>query len=134
MTTVWGPADVAASLVAYLRARGFKAATRVPATRSPGMVRVTRTGGGPANPAQDEAHVLIEVWESSQGKAFDLARSIWALIAVIEDGDQGALPGLITYHVEPSFPVQLPDEQAPDLDRHQFTVTALVAFEEVNVP
>lgn len=134
MSTIWGPADVTASLVAYYRGRGYNARTRVPIERAPGMIRVTRTGGGPVNEAQDEARMLVEVWESTQAKAFDLARDLWALLAVIDEGDQDALPGLTTYLVVPDFPVQYPDDLAPDLDRHQFTVTARVAFEEVNVP
>ena len=87
-----------------------------------------------ANEAQDEARILVEVWEKDQPTAFGFARDLWALLAVIDEGDQDALPGLITYLVVPDFPVQYPDDHAPDLDRHQFTVTARVAFEEVNVP
>ncbi len=134
MGTVWGPADVAASLVAYYQARGVPARTRVPVKRTPGMVRVTRTGGGPVNEAQDEARLLVEVWEKDQASAFDLARSLWALLAVVDEGKQDAIPGLTTYLIVPDFPVQLPDEYAPELDRHQFTVTARVAFEEVSIP
>ena len=77
---------------------------------------------------------MIEVWESSQPAAFDLARSLWAMLAVIDEGDQEAIPGLITYSIVPDFPVQLPDEFSPELDRAQFTVTARVAFEEVSIP
>lgn len=134
MNAVRGPADVAAGVVAYLHDRGVDARTRVPTKRVPGMVRVTRTGGGPANEAQDEALLLIEVWEKDQESAFDLARALWAMLAVIEEGDQSAIPGLTTYYIAPNFPVQLPDDLAPELDRHQFTVTARVAFEEVSVP
>lgn len=132
--TIWGPADVTAALIGFFRARGIEARSRVPLERAPGMVRVTRVGGGPANAAQDEAHLVIEVWESSQPAAFDLARSLWAMLAVIDEGDQEAIPGLITYSIVPDFPVQLPDEFSPELDRAQFTVTARVAFEEVSIP
>lgn len=134
MATVWGPADVTAGLIKYFNDHGFPARSRVPTQRKPGMIRVTRMGGGPANAAQDEARMLVEVWEATQGGAFDRARELWALLAVIDEGDQKAIPGLITYYIAPDFPVQLPDDYAPELDRHQFTVTARVAFEEVEVP
>lgn len=97
------------------------------------MVRVSRTGGAVANPRQDEAEVLIECWAVSQAESFDLSRSLWALIASVEDQD--AIPGIITHHVAPSSsPLQFPDDNAPDMERHQFTITMRVALEETEVP
>lgn len=133
MSTFYAPPDVVAALVAFLRSHGFNATTRVPTTRQPGMVRVSRTGGFPRSLVQDEAEVLIECWHTSQDASFDLARSIWVLIAAIEE--QETIPGLTTHRIEPtSSLLQFPDEQAPDMDRHQLTCRLLVAMDEIEVP
>lgn len=133
MITHYAPPDVVAALVGYLRGYGFDAATKVPAEREPGMVRVSRVGGAPRSLVQDEAEILIECWHTDQGESFDLARAIWVLIASIED--QEAIPGLVTHHIEPtSSLLQFPDEQAPDMDRHQLTCRLLVAMDEIEVP
>ncbi len=132
MATVWGPADVAAAVIAFLRGFGFPAASRVPLTRSPGMVRVQRVGGGPDNESQDVARVLIECWHSSQPESFDYARSLYAAMESVQN--QEDIPGLLTYTIETGFPVQYPDDLAPELDRHQFEVTLRIAMEEVEIP
>ncbi|RTE50391.1 hypothetical protein [Actinobaculum sp. 352] len=133
MAEIYGPADVVAGLVGFLRGHGINAATRVPLERAPGMVRVSRQGGGPVNELQDQAVMLVEVWAEDQPAAFDLARKIWGLVAAVSVNDQGAFPGLVTYRASPNIPVQYPDEYAPELDRHQLTVDMLVRFEPMEV-
>lgn len=132
MTTVWGPADVVAAVIAFLRGFGFPARSRVPIERAPGMVRVQRVGGGPDNESQDVARVLIECWHSTQPESFDYARSLYAAMESVQN--QEDIPGLLTYTIDTGFPVQYPDELAPDLDRHQFEVSLRVAMEEVKIP
>lgn len=133
MSTFYAPPDVVAALVAFLRSHGFDAATKVPKVREAGMVRVSRTGGFPRSLVQDEAEILIECWHTDQGASFDLARSIWVLIAAIEE--QETIPGLTTHHIEPtSSLLQFPDDLAPDMDRHQLTCRLLVAMDEIEVP
>lgn len=141
MTEIYGPPDVVAGMVAFLRGKGVDARTRVPVTRidgrampnpAAGMVRVTRTGGVPENLYQDQPRILIECWAQDQPRSFDLCRRLWALVASIDDQD--ALPGLVTHHIAPeSMPVQYPDPDAPELDRHQFTVEAHVRMEPMEV-
>lgn len=130
---IYGPADVVAGVINFLRARQVQAASRVPLERRPGMVRVNRVGGQPVNAYQDEAIILIEVWEASHEDAFDLARTIWGMIAAVSVDDQDAFPGLVTYKAVPDMPVQLPDEYSPELDRHQLTVTMNVRMEPMEV-
>lgn len=133
MVAVLGPPDVVASVIAFLRDRGFDARSRVPIKREPGMVRVQRVGGVPEGAYQDQPRVLIECWHSTQGDAFDLARSIWGLFAAADRTVD--LPGLIVHKIGPStMPVQYPDDYAPDLDRHQFEIEAHVRMEKMEVP
>ena len=42
---IYGPPDVVAGVLAFFRARGVDARSRVPTERKPGMVRVSRVGG-----------------------------------------------------------------------------------------
>lgn len=133
MSEIYGPADVVAGVIGFLRARGINAASRVPRERVPGMVRVTRIGGQPRSMYQDDARVLLEVWHASHGEAFDLARSIWAMLAAVSEDDQAAFPGLVTYRAAPDIPVQHPDEYAPELDRHQMVLKMLVRMEPIKV-
>lgn len=131
--TVYAPPDVVAGLVGFLRKRGVNARTRVPLDRAPGLVRVTRTGGGPINPSQDDAQLLIEVWEADQAACFDLARTIWGMLALVSRDDQDAFPGLICYEAVPSVPIQYPDPDAPRLDRHQLTVRMICRLEQITI-
>lgn len=142
MTVVRCPPNVVAGVIAYLRARDFDARTRVPTRRIDGravpdpgaeMIRVTRVGGEPDNPAQDTARILIEVWAQDQPASFRLARRLWAIIAAIDDQD--ALPGMVAHHVAPAtMPLQFPDDNARDLERHQFEIEMRVRMEEMEVP
>lgn len=132
MTEVYGPPNVVAGLVAFYKAHDVPAATRVPAKRTPGMVRVSRIGGFPENRFQDHPRLLVEVWEKDQETSFLTARRLWALVAAIED--QEALPGLITHKIMPvTMPRQFQDDDALDLDRHQFEIDAYVAMEPLEV-
>lgn len=129
---IYAPPDVVAGVLAFFRARGVDARTRVPTTRAPGMVRVSRVGGVAENLYQDRPRVLVEVWEADQPASFDLCRSLWGLIAAIDSQD--ALPGLVTHHIEPAtMPLQFPDDLAPDMDRHQFEIEAHVRMESMEV-
>lgn len=133
MSEIYGPADVVAGMVGFLRGRGIPASTRVPNQRIPGMVRVTRIGGQPLSLYQDDARLLIEIWESTHELAFDLARRIWGMLAAVSEDDQSAFPGLVTYRAAPDIPVQHPDEYSPELDRHQMTVRMLVRMQPMEV-
>lgn len=130
---MYAPPDVVAGMIALLRGHGFDARSRVPVKRAAGMVRVSRTGGTPQNMVQDLAEVLIEVWDTDQGKSFDRARSIWVLIASLTE--QEDVPGLTTHRIEPSSSIlQYPDDLAPEMERHQITCRLWVAMEPVEVP
>lgn len=132
MAEIFGPPDVVAGVVAFLRERGVAARTRVPVRREPGMVRVQRIGGQAANMYQDRPRVLVEVWDVDQPKSFTLCRSLWGMVAAIDSQD--ALPGLVTHHIEPAtMPMQFPDDLAPDMDRHQFEIEAHVRMEPMEV-
>lgn len=132
MAEIYGPPDVVAGVVAFFRARGLDARTRVPTTRTPGMIRVQRVGGQMVNLYQDRPRVLVEVWEKDQPASFASCRALWGLIGVIDTQD--ALPGLVTHHIEPAtMPLQFPDDLAPDMDRHQFEIEAHVRMEPMDV-
>lgn len=138
MAQIYGPPNVVAGLVAFYRSHGVAAATRVPTKRKPGMVRVSRIGGFPENRLQDHPRLLVEVWEgdsesaTAQEASFNTARYLWGLIGAIEDQD--ALPGIVTHHIEPAtMPSQFQDDDAPELDRHQFEIDAYVRMEPMEV-
>ena len=132
MAEIYGPPDVVAGVIGFLRTHGVDARTRVPTQRAPGMVRVTRVGGEPKNLYQDRPRVLVEVWETDQPASFQACRSLWGLIAAIESQD--ALPGLVLHHIEPAtMPLQFPDDLAPDMDRHKFEIEAHVRMEPMEV-
>ena len=129
---IYGPPDVVAGVIGFLSARGVDARTRVPVQRVAGMVRVSRVGGEPENLYQDRPRILVEVWDVDQPSSFDRCRSIWGLIAAIDSQD--ALPGLVTHHIAPAtMPLQFPDDNAPDMDRHQFEIEAHVRMEPMEV-
>lgn len=132
MAEIYGPPDVVAGVIAFLRGHGVDARTRVPTRRAPGMVRVTRVGGLPENLYQDRPRVLVEVWDADQPESFAQCRRLWGLIAAIDSQD--ALPGLVTHHIAPeTMPMQFPDDLAPDMDRHQFEIEAYVRMEPMEV-
>lgn len=129
---IYGPPDVVAGVVAFFKARGVDARTRVPTKREARMVRVSRVGGQPENLYQDRPRILVECWEREQPASFDLCRTLWGMIAAIDDQD--ALPGLVTHHIAPAtMPLQFPDDLAPDMDRHQFEIEAHVRMEPMEV-
>ena len=133
MVDVYGPPDVVAGVVGFFKARGFDARTRVPTTRSDGMVRVSRVGGVAENMYQDRPRVLVEVWAVDQPASFDLCRTLWGLIAAVES-EHGLFPGVTVHHIEPAtMPLQFPDDLAPDMDRHQFEIEAHVRMEPMEV-
>ena len=129
---IYGPPDVVAGVLAFFRARGVDARSRVPTERKPGMVRVSRVGAVAGNAYQDQPRVLVEVWADTQPESFDLCRALWGMIAAIDTHD--ALPGLVTHHIEPAtMPLQFPDDLAPDMVRHQFEIEAPVRMEPMTV-
>lgn len=129
---IYGPPDVVAGVVAFFKARGVDARTRVPTKREARMVRVSRVGGQPENLYQDRPRILVECWEREQPQSFDLCRTLWGMIAAIDTQD--SLPGLVTHHIEPAtMPLQFPDDLAPDMDRHQFEIEAHVRMEPMEV-
>lgn len=130
---IYGPPNAVAGVIAFFRARGYDARTQVPNPRKAGMVRVSRVGGEAENQYQDRPRILVEYWDVDQAKSFEGARSLWGMIAAIEDQD--ALPGLVTHDVRPAtMPLQFPDDLAPDMDRHQFEIDAHVRMEPMTVP
>lgn len=134
MSEVFAPADVVAGVIGFLRKHGVDAASKIPLDRDSGFVRVTRVGGQPLNQMQEQAEILIETWETSQGESFNLARRLWGLFALVSVDDQTAFPGITCYKAVPSsMPVQYPDVNAPALDRHQFTVSMTVKLERIQV-
>lgn len=130
---IFAPPNVVAGVIAFYRARGVDARTRVPTERGAGMVRISRVGGEPENLYQDRPRVLVECWDDDQPQSFELCRVLWAMIAGVDDQD--ALPGMITHRIAPAtMPLQFPDDLAPDMDRHQFEIEADVRMEPMVVP
>lgn len=118
---VYGPVDVVAGVVGFLRSHGVDARTHVPTVLAPGAVRVSRVTGEVAAVSLESARIWVEVWHETQLESFDLARSLFALFAAVESQD--ALPGVTTTRVEPvTTPAQLADERAPGWERHVFEV------------
>ncbi|QOR47582.1 hypothetical protein INS90_10105 [Trueperella pecoris] len=130
MSVIPVPADVATGVQRFLRDRGFNAMADVPLDRGAGLVRVSRVGGTIRNQRQEEAKVLVEVWENGQQASFLLARRVWKEFAKVSREDSGAFPGLYQYDTVPGVPVEYPDPYAEALSRHQFTVDMLVRFDE----
>lgn len=124
------PADVATAVQRFLRGKGFNAVADVPLDRVAGTVRVSRTAGEPLNPRQEQARVLIEVWEHGQRESFLLARRVWLAFANVARDEPGAFPGIYQYETVPGIPVEFPDPYAELMSRHQFEVTMLVRFDE----
>lgn len=127
------PADVATGVQRFLRDKGFDARSDAPLDRKPGLVRVSRTGGSPTSPKTETAQVLIEVWDVSQQASFELARRVWAAFAIVSQDHQEAFPGLLCYKATPSIPLCYPDANAPNLERHQFTVSMVVRFDRATI-
>lgn len=129
-TGITVPRDVEAELVAALERFGIKAGTQVPAARSAGMIRVSRTGGDLTDDGyRDRAEVLVECWGTDSVEAFDNARRVWAAFAVFKFR-QWLRPGVAAHDVEISPPRSLDDEYAPELYRQQFTADLMVSLEE----
>lgn len=123
MAEIVGPADVVTPVVLFLKQLGFQAAAVAPESKPPKTVRVSRTGGGPVNEVQDVAEVLIEAWELDTNRGWDLAIDMWKAFAGISKDDQHALPGLTTFEVVPTVPLQHQDPFTEDLIRYQFTLS-----------
>lgn len=126
------PLDIEAAVVGWLRSLDYNAATRVPNTRAPGMIRVSRVGGEPiSGRVRDQPRILVEVWGADQVESFDLAQR---LFGVFEYAGQHQKPdGLGVTKCQPSPPVTLEDYDAPDLHRHQFTVEMLTEMGRLTV-
>lgn len=124
------PRDVEADLVAALERFGITAGTQVPAVRSAGMIRVSRTGGElTGNGYRDRASVLVECWGADSVEAFDNARRVWAAFSVFKYR-QWLTPGVGAHDVEISPPRSLDDDYAPELYRQQFTADLTISLEE----
>lgn len=126
------PLDVEAAIVGWLRSLEYNAATRVPANRAPGMIRVSRVGGEPiSGRVRDQPRILVEVWGANQGESFDLAQR---LFGVFEYAGKYQKPdGLGVAKCVPSPPVTFEDYDAPELYRHQFTVEMLTQMGRMTV-
>ncbi|WP_216395530.1 hypothetical protein [Arcanobacterium phocae] len=127
------PADVATAVQRFLRDRDYDARSRLPIDIPNGTVRVSRVGGDIQTVKSENATVLIELWESDQRKCFEEIRKIWSLFAAIPEDEQYELPGVVTYSVYPSMPVEYPDDGAPNQSRHQFTLRLHVEMDEIEI-
>lgn len=117
------PADVVTPVVLFLKEKGFAASAVAPESKPHGTVRVSRTGGGPVNEVQDVAEILIEAWELDTNRGWNLALGIWKAFALISKDDQDALPGLTTFEVVPTVPLQHQDPYTEGLIRYQFMLS-----------
>lgn len=116
------PLDVEAGVVGWLRSLGDNASTEVGTKRAVGMIRVSRVGGEPIKDmVRDEPTILVESWGSDQGDSFDRVQRLFGLF--VYAGKYQAIPGLGVTRCRPSPPVTLEDFDAPELYRHQFTVS-----------
>jgi hypothetical protein len=122
MTEVVAFPDAEAVVVAYLRAalsaRGdtVRVSTKIPATRPPRLVRVTRVGGARRNVSQDDATVVVECWAADTDGASELARTCRALLGAME-----VPAAFVPQDGEVSGPQFFPDPLTSD-PRYQFTV------------
>ena len=115
------PLDVEAAVVQWLRSLDVMASTRVPAKRTPGMVRVSRVGGELLKDnVRDQPVILVESWGSDQGDSWDRVQRLFGLFMYA--GRFQAIPDLGVTRCQPAPPVTLEDYDAPELYRHQFTV------------
>jgi hypothetical protein len=116
------PLDVEAAVVGWLRGYGIWASTRVPKTRTPGMIRVSRVGGETIKDmVRDEPNMLVEVWGADQSESFDIAQRLFGLF--VYAGQHQAIPSIGLVRCRPTPPVTFEDYDAPELYRHQFTVS-----------
>lgn len=110
--------------LAWLKAGGFNASTRIPSTHTNGMIRLSRVGGKRRNLVQDEVLLLVEVWHSD---AFASSQRAHAIAEYIESADDGTAldPTTRVSDVVTSGPVEFPDESS-SMVRYQFTVECLL--------
>lgn len=116
------PGDVEAAVRAWLKAGPALLSTlpigiRVPNPRPVSFVRLTRTAGGPVNPKQDRAWVLVECWAADSVAAFALARATQQRM----EAAAGAWLDMQTYcyHYSAQAPVGLPDAETTS-PRYQY--------------
>lgn len=129
--TVLVPLDVEALILEWLRGRDVDARAHI-LTRSPGMVRVSRTGGIPIRDRlRDQPELLIECWGAGQADSFDLAQRVYGLFMVAAHYQVPEALGVT--RSDPSPPVSFPDPHAPELYRHQFTVSMTTGMGEIEV-
>ena len=115
------PPQIEQALVAYLTPIvGVPVSTRVPATRPPAFVRVTRAGGSRRNIVQSDPRVLVECWGSTDGAAWTLTETAYHALDVLNDN--GELPRVSLNRVTLTEPVNYPDE-ASGSPRYQFIAT-----------
>lgn len=131
MAEVDVPRDIEADVVAHFRAHQLPAQTQLGATRSPGMVRVTRTGGDLDNVAQDVPRVLVETWETDSVKSWALAVKAWAILALA--AHTGELNGVQLYDASLDVPRTLDDPIAAELHRHQFLAVLRVPLTTITI-
>lgn len=125
------PLDVEAAVIGWLRGRGVDARAQI-VTRAPGMVRVSRVGGHPIRDrVRDQPELLCECWGAGQGDSFDLAQRLYGHFMVAAHYQQP--DGLGVTRVDPSPPVSYPDPYAPELYRHQFTVSMTTGMGQIEV-
>lgn len=129
MVEVVVPADIEADLVAHYGGWGIDLSTQVGLKRFPGMIRVSRTGGGLTNQAQDAPVVLFEVWETDSVSAWEKAVRVWAILRLAEH--KQSIAGHMLYGADIDVPRTLDDDLAPELHRTQFAATLTVPLTEL---
>lgn len=113
--------DIEGVLVTYLTGRlsGVPVATRVPATRPPKFVRVSRVGGARRDLITDQPIVVVEAWATTETDAADLARTVRAYVGAME---QSAVGSAWIRRVREVGGVQSFPDPRSESPRYQFTV------------
>lgn len=120
------PVSLERLLVTFLRgALNVHVGTKVPTTRPPAFIRLTRTGGPRRNLIQADGRVLVECWASKDTDAEDLASNAYAALDSL-DTDPGGLPFMA---LDLTDPVNFPDTQSGS-PRYQFIATITANLQE----
>lgn len=124
MTTL-APADIDAAVTYWLRGvTAVRVSTMVPNPRPPEFVVVEKLDlGGPDNPVQDVASVLVQAWSTSQATAHTLARTMWA--RMIDGRGTHLTPLVFTHWVDATGIVHRED---PDTGQHRQQFVATIRY------
>ena len=123
------PAPLEQALVAHHNALlPEPVSTRVPATRPPAFVKLTRAGGGGLRQlVLTNSSVLYECWGSTDALAWDLAARTWSQVAALPDATLNGV--YVNEVVSLQDPVNFPDS-ASGSPRYQFLANLTCALEE----